>query len=135
MIPFRALLASFTSPTPRPTSCEEAEIRLLISLAAPAERCASARTSEATTAKPRPLSPARAASTPAFSASKLVWKAISSMTPMMSAMLRELSSMPLMAATAACMTSRERSPARRAEAAATDASRALSALCDTVAVT
>ena len=40
-----------------------------------------------------------------------------------------------LAATAACMTSRERSPARRAEAAATDASRALSALCDTVAVT
>ena len=36
----------------------------LISLAASAERCARARTSEATTAKPRPASPARAASTP-----------------------------------------------------------------------
>ena len=35
----------------------------MISLAASAERCASARTSEATTAKPLPASPARAAST------------------------------------------------------------------------
>jgi hypothetical protein len=38
-------------------------------------RCASERTSVATTAKPRPDSPARAASTPALSASRLVWKA------------------------------------------------------------
>ena len=37
---------------------------------------ASALTSEATTAKPRPDSPARAASMVAFSASKLVWAAI-----------------------------------------------------------
>ena len=51
-------------------------------MAASAERCASARTSDATTAKPRPASPARAASTPAFSASRLVWNAISSITPM-----------------------------------------------------
>src|SRR3546814_9198380 len=55
---------------------------LLISRAASAERCASARTSWATTAKPRPLSPARAASMPALRASRLVWKAISSITPM-----------------------------------------------------
>jgi len=55
----------------------------LISFAAPAERCASDRTSEATTAKPLPASPARAASIPAFKASRLVWKAISSITPMM----------------------------------------------------
>ena len=41
----------------------EAEISALISLAASAERWASARTSEATTAKPLPASPARAAST------------------------------------------------------------------------
>jgi hypothetical protein len=32
---------------------------------------------------------ARAASTPALSASKLVWKAISSMTPMISPILRD----------------------------------------------
>ncbi|MGY4362195.1 hypothetical protein ACVW0J_008688 [Bradyrhizobium sp. i1.7.7] len=37
---------------------------------------ASAFTSEATTAKPRPASPARAASIVAFSASRLVWPAI-----------------------------------------------------------
>ena len=76
------LPVSATSLTPLSTSVLEAEIRPLISLAAPAERCASARTSEATTAKPRPASPARAASTPAFKARRLVWNAISSITPM-----------------------------------------------------
>jgi hypothetical protein len=40
-------------------------------------RCASSRTSAATTAKPRPASPARAASTAAFSASRFVCDAIS----------------------------------------------------------
>jgi hypothetical protein len=46
---------------------------LLISLAAMRLRSASFRTSEATTAKPRPCSPARAASMAAFRASMLVW--------------------------------------------------------------
>ena len=54
-------------------------IRAAVFLAASAERMASARTSSATTAKPRPASPARADSTAAFSASRFVWKAISSM--------------------------------------------------------
>jgi hypothetical protein len=40
-------------------------------------RSASLRTSEATTAKPLPCSPARAASTAAFRASRSVWRAIS----------------------------------------------------------
>jgi hypothetical protein len=71
-----------TRRTPRSTCCEDAEIRVLISLAASAERWASARTSEAKTAKPLPASTARAASTPAFRARRLVWKAISSITPM-----------------------------------------------------
>ena len=45
---------------------------MLISLVASADRTASARTSSATTAKPLPYSPARAASIAAFRASKLV---------------------------------------------------------------
>jgi len=57
----------------------------LISFAASALLCASVRTSVATTAKPRPCVPARAASTAALSASMFVWKAMPSMTVMMSA--------------------------------------------------
>jgi len=47
---------------------------------------ASFRTSSATTAKPRPASPARAASMAAFKARRLVWSAISEMTVMMAPM-------------------------------------------------
>ena len=74
-----------------------------MSLAASAERCASARTSEATTAKPLPASPARAASTPALSANKLVWKAISSITPMMRPICSEDLEIASIASTA-CLT-------------------------------
>jgi len=56
----------------------------LIFLAAAALRCARLRTSDATTAKPRPCLPARAASTAAFSARIFVWNAMPSITPMMS---------------------------------------------------
>ena len=44
-------------------------------------RAARARTSSATTAKPRPCSPARAASMAALSASRLVWAAMPPITP------------------------------------------------------
>ncbi|MNL34723.1 hypothetical protein D3C87_1567090 [compost metagenome] len=71
-----------------------------MSLAASPERCASVRTSEATTAKPLPASPARAASTAALSASRLVWKAMSSITRMMSEIFCEAVSMRAMASTA-----------------------------------
>ncbi len=72
------------------TVVTEASISSLISLAAVDERCASVRTSPATTAKPRPCSPARAASTAAFSARILVWKAMPSIMPVISAMRFEL---------------------------------------------
>ncbi len=77
--------ASATSLVPESTLPTESVISSLISFAAPALRCARLRTSEATTAKPRPCSPARAASTAAFSARMLVWNAIPSITLMMSA--------------------------------------------------
>jgi len=75
---------SSTSLVPASTFSTESPIKALISLAAPALRCARLRTSAATIAKPRPCSPARAASTAAFNARILVWKAMPSITPMMS---------------------------------------------------
>ena len=61
-----------TRVVPCSTRSTLALIRLLISRAASALRPAKERTSLATTAKPRPCSPARAASTAAFSARMLV---------------------------------------------------------------
>src|SRR6185369_2431091 len=77
---------SATVRAPTATLSAESSMSALISLAAVAERCASERTSAATTAKPRPCSAARAASTAALSARMLVWNAIASMTEMMSLM-------------------------------------------------
>ena len=57
-----------------------------ISLAADKVRCDRLRTSVATTAKPRPCSPARAASTAAFSARMLVWNAMESISCVISLM-------------------------------------------------
>ena len=65
--------------TPSSEFFTDPSIISVVVLAASALRCARLRTSSATTANPFPASPARAASTAAFSASKLVWKAISSM--------------------------------------------------------
>ena len=99
----------------RPT---ESLISALISCAAVAERCARLRTSVATTAKPRPCSPARAASTAALSARILVWKAMPSMTLMMSAIFLDEVSMPLIVVTTWFTTS----PPCEATAAAPTAS-------------
>ncbi|MNL23513.1 hypothetical protein D3C87_1449060 [compost metagenome] len=60
-----------------------------MSLAEEALRCASVRTASATTAKPLPCSPARAASTAALSANRFVWNAISSITEMISSIFFE----------------------------------------------
>src|SRR3990167_3292621 len=79
--------ASSTSFTPPFTALTLLPTSTLISCAASAERLARLRTSEATTAKPRPCPPARAASTAAFSARMLVWKAMESIRPMMSLIL------------------------------------------------
>ena len=65
-----ALVSAWISPT-----------RAWICPADCCERSASLRTSDATTANPRPCSPARAASMAALRASRLVWSARSSMTP------------------------------------------------------
>ncbi len=64
--------ATETSVTPPCTCADVALISSAISRDESDDRCANCRTSAATTAKPRPVSPARAASTPAFSASRLV---------------------------------------------------------------
>ncbi|MDT4867485.1 hypothetical protein FQZ97_1023990 [compost metagenome] len=75
-----------TSWLPCETWLAEVSISSLISLAAPSVRCARLRTSSATTAKPRPCSPARAASTAALSARMLVWNEMLSITWMISPM-------------------------------------------------
>ena len=98
-------LACSTRWLPRSTESEDASIRPLISLAAVAERCASARTSPATTAKPLPCSPARAASTAALSARMLVWNAISSIRRMISSMRCELCEISRMASMACWVSS------------------------------
>ena len=86
------------SSDPVVTCWLDVSIKALISLAAVALRCASVRTSAATTAKPRPCSPALAASTAAFSARILVWKEMPSMTEMISWTLAELAAMSCMVA-------------------------------------
>jgi hypothetical protein len=63
------------------------------------ERWARARTSVAKTAKPRRASPARAASTLSLSTIRFVWKAISSITPMILPICRAEVLIPLVAVT------------------------------------
>jgi hypothetical protein len=70
------LLMSEIAVTQLPVADWIAVTRPAISSVAFAVWLASSLTSEATTAKPRPASPARAASMVAFSASRLVWAAM-----------------------------------------------------------
>ena len=67
---------SLIAPTDSWVAAWMPDICWLISPVAFAVCSASAFTSDATTAKPRPASPARAASMVAFSASRLVWPAM-----------------------------------------------------------
>src|SRR5471032_1058180 len=111
----------------------EASISCLMSLAALALRWARLRTSPATTAKPRPCSPARAASTAAFSARMLVWKAIPSIRPMMSTILREEALISSMVAMTAATISPPCTATLEAFCASWLAWAELSAFCLTVA--
>ncbi len=126
--------ACCTTLAPAPISFDEPSISTRISLAASALRPARLRTSPATTAKPRPCSPARAASTEALSARMLVWKAMESMTSVISAIFRELSVIRPMVATTSCISS----PVSRTRVAFSVARplawRALSVFCCTVVV-
>ena len=123
-----------TKREPDSTLETETPIRFLISLAASAERPARLRTSLATTANPRPCSPARAASTAAFNAKILVWNAMPSMTPMMSEILRALVLISSMVDTTCDTTTPPRAATAAALAANWLASLADSADCCTVPV-
>ena len=98
----------------------------VISPAAFCERSASFLTSLATTAKPLPASPARAASMAALRARRFVWRAISSMMPILDAISR-------MAVTAASTASPPRSASWAALAAIDSFAAALSVFCLMVA--
>src|SRR3989344_3371256 len=126
--------AWLTRRDPSSTRSTDEPIRPLISLAASALRCARLRTSLATTAKPRPCSPARAASTAAFNARMLVWKAMESMTPVMSAILRELVVIWSMVVTTWDTTAPPRAATSAADEAKSLAWREDWALCCTVLV-
>ncbi|MCW0416594.1 hypothetical protein NB689_002348 [Xanthomonas sacchari] len=126
--------ACSTRADPSATRSTESSIKVLISLAAFEERWARVRTSLATTAKPRPCSPARAASTAALSARMLVWKAMPSMTLMMSAILRDEASMPFIFSETWLASAPPCEATEAAPAASWLAWRACSAFCLTVEV-
>ena len=126
------LPASSTNLVPPDTFSTVSPISALISFAAAALRCASVRTSPATTAKPRPCSPARAASTAALSAKILVWKAMPSITLMMSTIFLEDSLMEAMVTTTLFTTSPPFIATSRAPIPNWLACLAFSALCFTV---
>src|SRR6266581_3817368 len=123
--------AALTIPVPASTCSTLLPIRDLISRAASALRFASMRTSLATTAKPRPCSPARAASMAALRARIFVWKAMLSMVPMISAICAEDVRMPSIVST----TLRITRPPFAATWALCPATRAASSVCSVVLFT
>ena len=102
---FNAWAVSFASLVPPSTSFIEPSIILVVSFAAFADLAAKFLTSSATTAKPFPCWPALAASTAAFNAKILVWKAISSITFIILDILFDESFMPFIALTISCICS------------------------------
>ena len=86
-------------PTPSVTLRTLSRMSDAISFEEEAHRSASLLTSSATTAKPRPCSPARAASMEALRASRLVWSAMSEITLTIPPIFSELAAMRLMVAT------------------------------------
>ncbi len=83
VLPIDSTIPASTCPisdTARWVSFCTVSMTVPISWVACTERSASRRTSSATTAKPLPASPARAASMAALRASRLVWSAIPSIT-------------------------------------------------------
>ncbi|MNV30675.1 hypothetical protein D3C71_1219540 [compost metagenome] len=121
-----------TSRAPSLTLSTLVEINALISRAALALRPARPRTSLATTAKPRPCSPARAASTAAFSARIFVWNAMPSMMPTMSAIFLLLALISSMVLTTSLTTSPPLLATSVAFSARALAWRVLSALAATI---
>ena len=121
-----------TNWVPPFTSLADCSIRTFTSAEALAADWARRRTSTATTAKPLPASPARAASTDALSARRLVWKAMSSMRPMMLEILAEEAVIRSMALVAWFITSPPSSAAWETLRAFVLAASALAALSSTV---
>ncbi len=93
-----AEIAWSVETVPVRASWMERPMSTLVFWAASEDLAARLRTSSATTEKPFPAVPALAASTAAFSARMLVWKAMSSMVLMMPPIWLEDSSMFLVAA-------------------------------------
>ena len=99
----RSLAVSVAMRVPFSTAFTEPSMRAEVLLEASADLLARLRSSSATTAKPLPAAPARAASTAALRARMLVWKAISSMVLMILAISLDFSLISPMAAVISCI--------------------------------